>query len=130
MHRTATAGQPSRKHGARAGPRRLQRGAVMWLDALAGAGAAIVLALLVVAETRAPLRPRTRPRGERLAANAVVAVGAVLVVRVAVVPVGLGVAGAAERGGVGVLPWVAGAPPIAWAAGRLLLRHTMCRWPR
>ena len=102
----------------------------MWLDALAGAGAAIVLALLVVAETRAPLRPRTRPRGERLAANAVVAVGAVLVVRVAVVPVGLGVAGAAERGGFGVLHWVAAPPLIAWAAGLLLLDYTMYVWHR
>jgi sterol desaturase/sphingolipid hydroxylase (fatty acid hydroxylase superfamily) len=81
-------------------------------------------------ETRAPLRPRTRPRGERLAVNAVVAVAAALVVRLAVVPVGLGVAGTAERGGFGVLHWIALPPLIAWAAGLLLLDYTMYVWHR
>jgi sterol desaturase/sphingolipid hydroxylase (fatty acid hydroxylase superfamily) len=103
---------------------------MMWLDALAGAAVAVVLAMLFVAETRAPLRHRSRPRGERLAVNAAVAVGAALVVRLGVVPVGLAVAGAAEREGFGLLHWVAAPPLIASTAGLLLLDYTMYVWHR
>jgi sterol desaturase/sphingolipid hydroxylase (fatty acid hydroxylase superfamily) len=102
----------------------------MWLDPIVGAGALLVLAVLFVAEARAPLRPRVRPRAERLAVNAALAAGAALVVRLAVVPIGLAVAGAAERGGFGLLHWLAAPPVIAWAAGLLLLDYTMYVWHR
>ena len=59
------------------------------IDALVGVGGVIVLVVLFVVETRAPLRRRVRPRGERLAVNVVLAVSAGLVVRLAVVAVGL-----------------------------------------
>jgi sterol desaturase/sphingolipid hydroxylase (fatty acid hydroxylase superfamily) len=103
---------------------------VTWLDAFAGAGAVIVLAALFVAEMRTPLRHRVRPRGERLAVNAVVAVIAALVVRLAVVPVGLAVAGAAERGGFGVLHWLAAPEAVTWTAALLGLDYTMYLWHR
>ena len=102
----------------------------MPLDLIVGAGAALVLAALFVAETRAPLRPRVRPRGERLAVNGALALGAAVVVRLAVVPIGLAVAGAAERGGFGLLHWLAAPPVIAWAVGLLLLDYTMYVWHR
>jgi len=101
-----------------------------WLDAIAAAATVVVLAALFVVETRAPLRRRVRPRAERLAVNAVVAIAAALVVRLAVVPVGLAVAGAAERGGFGVLHWLAAPAAIAWTAGLLLLDYTMYLWHR
>jgi sterol desaturase/sphingolipid hydroxylase (fatty acid hydroxylase superfamily) len=100
------------------------------LDALVGAGTLLVLAVLFVAETAAPLRRRVRPRGERLAVNAAVALGAALVVRLALVPVGIAVAGAAERGGFGLLRWLAAPTAVAWAAGLLLLDYTMYVWHR
>jgi sterol desaturase/sphingolipid hydroxylase (fatty acid hydroxylase superfamily) len=102
----------------------------MWRDAIVGAGAVVVLASLFVAETRAPLRHRVRPRHERLAVNAVVALGAALAVRLAVVPVGLAVAGAAERGGFGLLHWLAAPAAIGWTVGLLLLDYTMYVWHR
>ena len=102
----------------------------MRLDLIVGAGAGLVLAVLFVAETRAPLRPRVRPRGERLAVNAALALGAALVVRLAVVPIGLAVAGAAERRGFGLLHWLAAPPLVAWVAGLLLLDYTMYVWHR
>ena len=99
-------------------------------DALAAAGGVVVLGLLFLAETRAPLRARVRPRGERLAVNGAVAVLAMLVVRLAVVPVGIAVASAAQRHRFGVLHWV-GAPPVAaWVVGVLLLDYTMYVWHR
>jgi sterol desaturase/sphingolipid hydroxylase (fatty acid hydroxylase superfamily) len=99
-------------------------------DALAAAGGVVVLGLLFLAETRAPLRGRVRPRGERLAVNGAVAVLAMLVVRLAVVPVGIVVASAAQRHRFGVLHWV-GAPPVAaWVVGVLLLDYTMYVWHR
>ena len=101
-----------------------------WLDALAGVGAVIVLAALFGAETRTPLRHRVRPRGERLAVNAAIAVIAALVVRLAVVPVGLVVAGAAERGGFGLLHWLAAPAAVTWTAALLLLDYTMYLWHR
>jgi sterol desaturase/sphingolipid hydroxylase (fatty acid hydroxylase superfamily) len=100
------------------------------IDALVGAGGLIVLVVLFAVETRAPLRRRVRPRGERLAVNVVLALIAGLVVRLAVVPVGLAVASAAERGGFGVLHWVALPPAIAWIGGLLLLDYTMYLWHR
>jgi sterol desaturase/sphingolipid hydroxylase (fatty acid hydroxylase superfamily) len=103
---------------------------VSGFDALAGAAGVVLLALLFVAETRAPLRARVRPRGERLAVNGAVAVLAMLVVRLALVPVGIAVAGAAQREGFGVLHWV-GAPAVAtWIVGLLLLDYTMYLWHR
>ncbi len=99
-------------------------------DVLVGGGALVVLALLFLAEVRAPLRRRVRPRGERLAVNVVLALVAGLVVRLAVVPVGIAVAGAAERGGFGVLHWLVAPAAIAWAAGLLLLDYTMYLWHR
>lgn len=101
-----------------------------WLDAVVGGGAVSVLAALFVAETRAPLRHRVRPRGERLAVNAVLALPAALVVRLAVVSVGLAVAGAAERGGFGLLHWLAAPAAIGWTGGLLLLDYTMYVWHR
>ncbi|HEY3099127.1 MAG TPA: sterol desaturase family protein [Methylomirabilota bacterium] len=100
------------------------------IDALVGAGGLVVLCVLFVAETRAPLRPRVRPRGERLTVNVLLALIAGLVVRLAVVPVGLAVAAAAERGGFGVLHWLALPTAIAWLAGLLLLDYTMYLWHR
>ena len=99
-------------------------------DALAGAAVVFVLAVLFLAESRAPLRRRARPRDERLAVNAVVAIGAALVVRLALVPIGVVVAGAAERAGVGLLHWLAAPPMLAWPAGLLLLDYTMYVWHR
>ena len=100
------------------------------VDALVGAGGLVVLALLFFAETRAPLRGRVRPRGERVAVNVVLALVAGLVVRLAVVPLGIAVAGAAERGGVGLLHWLAAPAAVAWTAGVLLLDYTMYLWHR
>jgi len=99
-------------------------------DALGAAALVLVLALLVLAETYAPLRRRIRPRGERLTVNAVLALGAALVVRLALVPVGVAVAGAAERGGFGLLHWLAAPAVLAWPAGLLLLDYTMYVWHR
>ena len=100
------------------------------IDVLIGAGGLIVLVVLFVAETRAPLRARVRPRGERVAINITLAVIAGLVVRLAVVPVGLAVAGVAERDGFGLLQWVALPTAIAWLVGLLLLDYTMYLWHR
>ena len=95
------------------------------IDALVGVGGVIVLVVLFVVETRAPLRRRVRPRGERLAVNVVLAVSAGLVVRLAVVPVGLAVAAGAERGGFGLLHWVALPRTLAWIAGLEHVRETI-----
>jgi sterol desaturase/sphingolipid hydroxylase (fatty acid hydroxylase superfamily) len=100
------------------------------IDALVGAGGVIVLIVLFVAETRAPLRQRVRPRAERLGVNVLLAVIAALVVRLAVVPVGLAVAAVAERRGFGLLHWLALPTTIAWIAGLLLLDYTMYLWHR
>ena len=100
------------------------------IDAFVSAGGLIVLVVLFVAETRAPLRRRVRPRGERLAVNAVLALIAGLVVRLAVVPVGLASATAAERGGFGLLHWLVLPTAVAWLAGVLLLDYTMYLWHR
>ena len=99
-------------------------------DVFGGAAVVLALALLALAETCAPLRRRVRPRGERLAVNAVVALGAALAVRLALVPVGVAVAGAAERGGFGLLHWLAAPAALAWPAGLLLLDYTMYVWHR
>jgi sterol desaturase/sphingolipid hydroxylase (fatty acid hydroxylase superfamily) len=99
-------------------------------DALAGAAGVVVLALLFVAETRAPLRARVRPRAERLAVNAAVATVAMLVVRLALVPVGIAVAGMAERAGFGLLHWIRAPAAVAWVIGLLLLDYTMYVWHR
>ena len=99
-------------------------------DALGGAVLGLALAVLFLVETRAPLRRRVRPRAERLATNALVALGAALVVRLALVPVGVVVAGAAERGGVGLLHWWPVPAGLAWPAGLLLLDYTMYVWHR
>jgi hypothetical protein len=94
-------------------------------DALGGAAVGLALAALLLVETWAPLRRRVRPRAERLATNALVALGAALVVRLALVPVGVVVAGAAERAGVGLLHWWPAPAGLAWPAGLLLLVYTM-----
>jgi sterol desaturase/sphingolipid hydroxylase (fatty acid hydroxylase superfamily) len=99
-------------------------------DALVGAGVIVVLVLLFVAETWAPLRRRMQPRGERLAVNAMVALGAALVVRLALVPVGIAVAGVAQRGGFGLLHWLPAPAVLAWIVGLLLLDYTMYVWHR
>ena len=101
-----------------------------WLDALVGMGAVIALSALFVAETRWPLRHHVRPRGERLAVNTAVAVIAALVVRLAVVPVGLAVADAAQRGGFGLLHWLAAPAAVTWTVALLLLDYTMYLWHR
>jgi sterol desaturase/sphingolipid hydroxylase (fatty acid hydroxylase superfamily) len=99
-------------------------------DALGGAAVGLALAALFLVETCAPLRGRVRPRAERLATNALVALGAALVVRLALVPVGVVVAGAAERAGVGLLHWLPVPAGLAWPAGLLLLDYTMYVWHR
>jgi len=99
-------------------------------DALGGTAVGLALAALFLVETRAPLRRRVRPRAERLATNALVALGAALVVRLALVPVGVVVAGAAERAGVGLLHWLPVPAGLAWPAGLLLLDYTMYVWHR
>jgi len=99
-------------------------------DVFGGAAVVLALALLALAETCAPLRRRVRPRGERLAVNAVVALGAALAVRLALVPVGVVVAAVAERGGFGLLHWLAAPAALAWPAGLLLLDYTMYVWHR
>ena len=99
-------------------------------DVLGGAAVVLALALLALAETCAPLRRRVRPRGERLAVNAVVALGAALAVRLALLPVGVAVAAAAERGGFGLLHWLAAPAALAWPGGLLLLDYTMYVWHR
>jgi len=99
-------------------------------DVLGGAAVVLALALLALAEACAPLRRRVRPRGERLAVNAVVALGAALAVRLALVPVGVVVAAVAERGGFGLLHWLAAPAALAWPAGLLLLDYTMYVWHR
>ena len=99
-------------------------------DVLGGAAVVLALALLALAETCAPLRRRVGPRGERLAVNAVVALGAALAVRLALLPVGVAVAAAAERGGFGLLHWLAAPAALAWPAGLLLLDYTMYVWHR
>jgi sterol desaturase/sphingolipid hydroxylase (fatty acid hydroxylase superfamily) len=103
---------------------------VTWLDAIAAAAAILVLTTLFVAETRAPLRHRARPRGERLVINAVLAVAVAAVVRLAVVPIGLAVAVAGARGGFGILHWLAAPAAVTWTAGLLLLDYTMYLWHR
>ena len=100
------------------------------VDVLIGALGLVVLAVLFVAESRAPLRRRVRPRGERLAVNVVLALIAGLVVRLAVVPVGLAVAGAAERGAFGLLHRLVLPPAAAWVVAILLLDYTMYLWHR
>jgi sterol desaturase/sphingolipid hydroxylase (fatty acid hydroxylase superfamily) len=99
-------------------------------DTFAGAAGVVVLAVLFFAETRAPLRVRVRPRAERLAVNGAIAITAVLVVRLALVPVGIAVAGMAERGGFGLLHWIRLPSAAAWAIGLLLLDYTMYLWHR
>ena len=99
-------------------------------DVFGGAAVVLALALLALAETCAPLRRRVRPRGERLAVNAVVALGAALAVRLALVPVGVVVAAVAGRGGFGLLHWLAAPAALAWPGGLLLLDYTMYVWHR
>lgn len=99
-------------------------------DTLGGAAVGLALTALFLVETCAPLRRRVRPRAERLATNALVALGAALVVRLALVPVGVVVAGAAERAGVGLLHWLPVPAGLAWPAGLLLLDYTMYVWHR
>ena len=91
---------------------------------------ALVVAVVFAAETWAPLRRRVRPRGERLAVNAVMGILTALVVRVLLVPVGVAVALAAERGGFGLLHALAAPTAVTWAAGFLLLDYTMYLWHR
>src|SRR5690242_1130467 len=124
MRRRTDAGRPSHLGCASGRP------PVSRVDALGGSLLALAFAALFVAETRAPLRPRTRPRGERLAVNALLGVGAVLIVRLALVPVGVAAAAAAERAGVGLLRWLAAPPAVAWPAALLLLDYTMYVWHR
>jgi sterol desaturase/sphingolipid hydroxylase (fatty acid hydroxylase superfamily) len=95
-------------------------------DALGGALVALVIVGLFVAETRAPLRRRVRPRGERLAVNVMLGIIAALGVRLALVPVGVVVAGR----GLGLLHWISAPPWVAWPAGLLLLDYTMYVWHR
>jgi sterol desaturase/sphingolipid hydroxylase (fatty acid hydroxylase superfamily) len=99
-------------------------------DGIASGLVVLAVVLVFAAETWAPLRRRVRPRGERLAVNAVMAILAALVVRLLLVPVGVAVALAAERGGVGLLHALAAPPAVAWAAGFLLLDYTMYVWHR
>jgi sterol desaturase/sphingolipid hydroxylase (fatty acid hydroxylase superfamily) len=96
------------------------------LDVLAGAALALVVAALLVLETAAPLRRRVRPRGERLAVNAALGIVSALLVRLALVPVGVLAAGA----GTGLLPRLAAPPLVAWPLGLLLLDYTMYLWHR
>jgi sterol desaturase/sphingolipid hydroxylase (fatty acid hydroxylase superfamily) len=100
------------------------------LDLIGGGALAAALALLFVAETAWPLRRRVRPRGERLAVNAVLGVAAAVVVRCAVVPVGVAAALVAERADLGVLRWIGAPPALAWLLGVLLLDYTMYLWHR
>lgn len=99
-------------------------------DVYVGTGGLLVLAVLFVAETLAPLRRRVRPRSERLAVNTTLAVLAAVVVRLAIVPVGIAAATAADRGGFGLLHWLTAPSAIAWVAGVLLLDYTMYVWHR
>jgi sterol desaturase/sphingolipid hydroxylase (fatty acid hydroxylase superfamily) len=85
---------------------------------------------LLVAEAVWPLRRRVRPRGERLATNGVLAVPAALVVRLAVVPVGVATAMLAERAGIGLARWLTLPPLLAWPLCALLLDYTMYVWHR
>src|SRR5439155_21547259 len=80
--------------------------------------------------TGARVGRRVRGRGERLAVNGVVALGGPLAVRLTLVPVGVAVAGAAERGGFGLLHWLAAPAALAWPAGLLLLDYPMYVWHR
>src|SRR5205807_5079696 len=119
--RRASGTRPSCTRSASAGP---PRRVVTRFDALGGTAVGLALAALFLVETRAPLRRRVRPRAERLATNALVALGAALVVRLALVPVGVVVAGAAERAGVGLLHWLPVPAGLAWPAGLLDRKST------
>ena len=95
-------------------------------------GAAITAAVVLgfVAEQRAPLRPRTRPLGERLATNAALVALAALVLRLAMIPAALAVAAAGERAGVGLLRWLPLPSAAAAVLGFLLLDWTVYVWHR
>jgi sterol desaturase/sphingolipid hydroxylase (fatty acid hydroxylase superfamily) len=81
-------------------------------------------------EHRRPLRRRTQPTRDRLATNAALAVAATLVMRVALVPAVLAVAGWVERHEIGLIPRV----PIPGAVRALLafvlLDYTTYLWHR
>jgi len=95
-------------------------------------GMAIVAAVIAcfVAERRRPLRPLTRPPGERLRPNAAMVALAALTLRLAMVPIALAVAMAGERTGVGLLRRVPLPPAVAAALAFLLLDWTVYVWHR
>jgi sterol desaturase/sphingolipid hydroxylase (fatty acid hydroxylase superfamily) len=96
------------------------------------AGMAIVAAVVVgfVAERRYPLRPRTRPLGERLRTNAAMVTLAALTLRLAMVPATLAVALAGERAGVGLLRWLPLPSAVGAVLAFLLLDWTVYVWHR
>ena len=95
-------------------------------------GATIIAAVVVgfVAEQRHPLHARRRPLGERLRTNVVMVALAALVLRLAMVPAAVAVAGASERAGVGVLRWLPLPAAVAAVLGFLLLDWTVYVWHR
>jgi len=96
-------------------------------------GGAVIAAAVIVcfaAEHRRPLRPRSRPLGERLATNALMVALAALTLRLALLPAAVAVASAGERAGVGVLRWLALPPTAAAVLAFLLLDWTVYVWHR
>jgi sterol desaturase/sphingolipid hydroxylase (fatty acid hydroxylase superfamily) len=100
------------------------------VDAVALVALSAAFGALLAAEAVWPLRRRVRPRGERLVTNCVLAVPAALVVRLAVVPVGVATAVLAERASIGLLRWLTLPPLLAWPLAALLLDYTMYVWHR
>jgi sterol desaturase/sphingolipid hydroxylase (fatty acid hydroxylase superfamily) len=85
---------------------------------------------LLWAERHEPLRPWTQSRRERLATNAAMAGLATLVMRVALLPAVLGMAGWAERHELGLMQMAPG-PGLARAAlAFLLMDYTTYLWHR
>ena len=99
-------------------------------DALAGPALAPWFVFLMIAEARWPLRRRVEGWVPHVARNAASGALAVIVARLAVLPVLVTVAAWAERDGFGVARWI-GAPPLAAAVvAFLLLDWSMYAWHR
>jgi len=100
------------------------------VDRVGGPVALAWAGLLLLAEGRWPLRPRVRPRRQRLVTNGAVALVAGVVERLAVLPVVAWTAVHVEHAGLGAAPLVPGPPWLRTVVALLVLDYTLYVWHR
>ncbi|MVN75581.1 sterol desaturase family protein [Hymenobacter sp. HMF4947] len=99
-------------------------------DRYIGPALAVLGVALLVAETRRPLRQRVAPRPRRWVRNTAVAAVALPGMRLALLPALLGLARAAERHHIGLLPKLRLPAPLRLGAELLVLDYVSYTWHR